>query len=371
MLEYTHLQILMFSPTRHWNIKPETVLKAIVIGWGVFWLAGQIATLKNLIVILIGGFMLALLTEPIVGFLEKKKIHRIIGSILVITIFLAFFGFILSQLLPLILQQTSQVIQKIITFISQFQTDGLPASLSFLKNYELQIQSIITNKITSTTVQATQYIGTATSFVYSTILTFFGGLFSLISFIIVTLFFLQKPKTLENILQPFIKKENITETLRVLEIIRIKMGKWLLGQTFLAGLMAIAVFIILTALKVPFALTIAIAGFLAEYTPYIGIFVIGSVALPVLLEKGPTTLLIFYLTYVACNWTKENILVPIVMKKIVGVHALAIFISMLICAQLIGVVGILLAVPIATIIKILLDEYSDVTKTTPAKLPEK
>lgn len=361
---------MFLSLSQRWNIKPETILKIIGIGWLTLWLAGKIPTFKSLIIVLIAGFVLALLTEPIVAFLERKKIHRIIGSAFVITIFLAFLGFISSQLLPLILQQTIQVIQKLIQFISNFQSGQIPHGLEFLQNYESQLQQAISNKIASTGLQATQYVGGATTFLFSTLLSIFGSAFSFILFIIVSLFFLQKPKTLENFLKPLMKQEKVNEVLRVLELIRKKMGKWLVGQTLLAGLMAVAVFIILTILKVPFALTIAIAGFLAEYTPYIGILVIGSVALPVLLEKGPTVLLIFYVSYVACNWTKENILVPLVMRKIVGLHPLVIFISMLVCAELIGVVGILLAVPIATIVKILIDEYTELSKPQESKLPE-
>lgn len=351
-----------------WNIKPEVALKVLVIAGASYWLLQMLGTLKSLIIILLAGFVFSLLTEPIVAALERKKISRVFGSLIIIVLFLGILSLILSQLFPLILAQTRELIEKIIQLVSNLQSGQLPEGLEFLKRYEGKIQETISQQITSTTLHAPAHVSNAGEFLLNFISKVFGKIIYFIFFIIVSLFFLQKPKTLENILEPFLKKKYIEEILHLLEVIRKKLGKWLIGQTILAGIMSIAVFIILTILQVPFALTIAIAGFLAEYTPYIGIFVIGSVAFPALIEKGVSTTLIFLAAYVGCNWTKENILTPLVMRKIIGLHPLVIFLSMLICAKLIGVFGVLLAVPIATVIKILFEEYGVIS---PSKLPEK
>jgi predicted PurR-regulated permease PerM len=74
---------------------------------------------------------------------------------------------------------------------------------------------------------------------------------------------------------------------------------------------------------------------------------------------GPTGALIVGVMVFIIQWVENNILIPILMNKTLGVNPIVIFISMIIGGLVMGVVGVLLAVPISVIITMIFDKTFD------------
>jgi predicted PurR-regulated permease PerM len=126
------------------------------------------------------------------------------------------------------------------------------------------------------------------------------------------------------------------------------MGYWLLGQLILSVVVFGVVFIGLTILKVEYALLLALIAGLLEIIPYIGPFIAGAITAFFAFLQSPGLALAAVIFFVVVQELEGHVLVPIIMSKSVGLNPVMVILAILIGGSLGGVVGALIAVPIAS-----------------------
>ena len=143
------------------------------------------------------------------------------------------------------------------------------------------------------------------------------------------------------------------------------LGGYLRGQVFLIVFVALALFIILTILGVKFALLLAVFSGFAEIVPIIGPILAASVAALAAYIGGTSNVglaplqmaLAVVVVYTVVRQIQDYLVNPFVMGKITKLHPLVILFSVIAGEHIAGIVGLILAVPIAAVIKIIF-EYS-------------
>ena len=101
---------------------------------------------------------------------------------------------------------------------------------------------------------------------------------------------------------------------------------------------------------------------LTEFIPYIGPMLAAIPAILIGLNISPFLVLWIIFVYWLTNWLENNFLVPVIMKKAVGISPVIILFAMLTGFHFLKIVGILLAVPVTTIVWIFLRDYSEKKK---------
>ncbi len=130
-----------------------------------------------------------------------------------------------------------------------------------------------------------------------------------------------------------------------------KISLWLQGQFLLSFLVALLVYIPNLILGLPYAALIAVLAFFGELVPMVGLTLAMVPAFFVAWVHGGTSLLwIVVIIYVIISQFESHVLYPSVMNKLVGVPAVVVIISLVIGAKLAGLWGVLLAVPMASVI---------------------
>jgi len=148
-----------------------------------------------------------------------------------------------------------------------------------------------------------------------------------------------------------------------------QLGQWLKGQFRLSAAVGFLVWLGLSILTlfgvhIPDILILAIIAALTESVPIIGP-VLASVAaiLDVMVNNsGILPVIGVILVFVVVQQLENNILVPLIMNKALGVSPLAIFISILIGGSLFGAVGAILAIPLTVVIGLLAEDLVKVRK---------
>jgi predicted PurR-regulated permease PerM len=135
-----------------------------------------------------------------------------------------------------------------------------------------------------------------------------------------------------------------------------RMSSWLSGQLILSGIMGVASFFGLIALRVPYALPLALLAACGEMVPVIGPIVGTTPALVIALLHSRWQF--WSVLAMALIFQKmENFFVaPRVMARKVHISPLAVFIAFMTGAALLGIVGALMAIPAAAIIQVMFDE---------------
>lgn len=136
-----------------------------------------------------------------------------------------------------------------------------------------------------------------------------------------------------------------------------RLGLWTRGQLILMATVAIASGVAYQLLGLPAALLLGLIAGVCEVIPLVGPLLGAIPALLVALTISPETALAVAAVYVLIQVVEGNILVPVVMRNAVGLSPLLVLLSLLAGAATAGVVGALLAVPVAAAIEILVEPF--------------
>jgi len=135
-----------------------------------------------------------------------------------------------------------------------------------------------------------------------------------------------------------------------------RMSAWLSGQLLLSAIIGVTTFFGLVALRIPYALPLAIIAAVGELVPVIGptVGAIPALAIALLHSRWQfwAVLAFAFLLQKVENW----FIVPRVMSKKVSVSPLAVFIAFMIGASLLGVIGAIIAIPVAAIVQVAFEE---------------
>lgn len=185
-----------------------------------------------------------------------------------------------------------------------------------------------------------------------------GGVSAVTSFVtglvlmIVVLFFFLKdgPEIWRFLLRPF-QGESLPRAERIGRKTVETLGSYVRGTASVAAVDAIGIGIGLLILQVPLALPLSVLVFLLSFIPLVGATVAGILgALVALVANGPLSAVLVVGVVVLVNQLEGNFLQPVLMGRALKLHALVILLSLTIGTVLAGILGAILAVPIAAVL---------------------
>ncbi|HEY9638681.1 MAG TPA: AI-2E family transporter [Coleofasciculaceae cyanobacterium] len=145
---------------------------------------------------------------------------------------------------------------------------------------------------------------------------------------------------------------------RFLEATKVRLRGWLFGTGLAILIIGAGAVVGLLILQIPLAVSLGVIAGILEVIPYVGP-IVGSI-LPALLALtiSPTKALLVLVYFLVLNQVEVHLVQPIVMAQRVGLHPVVVILAFLCMGKLLGLIGILLAVPIAAVIVTLVDELS-------------
>jgi predicted PurR-regulated permease PerM len=146
------------------------------------------------------------------------------------------------------------------------------------------------------------------------------------------------------------------------ELIRDKSGEvyravagYVAGNLVISIIAGTTTWLTLTVLDVPFAVPLAVLMAFLDLIPLIGATIGGiSIGIVTLFNDFPTSTIVWTLVFILYQQIENNVIQPIVYRRTVDVHPLVVIVSILVGAALLGVLGALVAIPVAATLQILL-----------------
>ena len=186
-----------------------------------------------------------------------------------------------------------------------------------------------------------------------------GSVFSLVTVLILTFYLLLES---DSLLAGFARLFPRAERPRVAEAsqkISTKISAWLNGQLMLAGSIGATAAAGLYLLGVPYFWVLALVAAIGEMIPVIGPMLSAIPATIVGFTVSPRTGAFVLLFWIAQQQLENHVLVPKVMERQVGVSAVTVIVALLVGGSLLGLLGVLLAVPTAAVVQVLIQELLD------------
>ncbi len=298
----------------------------------------------DVLVLIIMAIILSVLIDPLADRFEKKKIPRTLAVLLVYIILLSLVALIIVLIIPPLTAQFQQLTDNLPNYWERLKSMG---AHDLLAKYDL---SALQNSFKSIETNLTQGI-------FSGLGGIFGGVVSFFLILVLTFYMVVEEKELKNIARSLIPVHYQPYLFQVASRMKGKMSAWLKGQLILCLIIGLAVFIGLSILGVKYALVLGlIAGFL-EIIPYVGPWVAAALAIFIALGQAPMLALFVLILFVIIQWTENNLLVPKVMQKAVGLNPIISILAVITGAKLAGFLGVLFAIPIASALSILLQDF--------------
>ena len=319
------------------DISYESIIKFFLVIFFIF----LIYYLKDIILIIFISILLALIMNPAVNKMQEKKIPRTLGASILFLIAFSIMALIVYLVIPPL---TKDIATLTTDLPSQMEDLGLNGSIDY--NFSEPVQNIIFEASNSLKAVATNIV--------SGILTILGGFLSAILIVVISFYLLIEKNGTEKFVQTLIPISFRPQALRIIRKIETTLGRWFMGQLFLGFVVGFASFIGLTIIGVPYALVLGIIAGILELIPYIGPILSGIPAIIIALTISPVLALLTFILYFFIQQLENYVLVPKVMQKSVGLHPVIIIIAMLVGGQIAGVMGMVLAIPVTTIISIIL-----------------
>jgi len=331
------------------------IVLIILVLAAAIWLA---VTLSSILTILIVSMLIAYILDPLASFLEYKGLSRLQATLVVFLLFAVLFSIAVAYVIPPLINEIKTIEKNI--------SSG--TSAEYIHNIEKWIQVNIpffAGQTLDLETKAKDLVGQLASSFFSII----GSVVSIITTLIIipfaVFFFLKDGHRLKTNLVKIIPNRYFEMVLNLLHKTDQQLGGYLRGQFFDAMIIGLLAIISLWILDVRYFIIIGIFAGLANMIPYIGP-VAGAIAaiIVVLLNGGGTQQVALVAAAFAVIQLTDNVLVqPLVVAKNVDLHPLVIIFAVIIGGQFFGILGMLLAVPVFAMIKVIsIELYTNIRK---------
>ena len=321
----------MSDRTLRIEIAPRTILFVLLALAGV-WMIEQ---LWNVVLVLTVALVLVGTFDPLVAGLERRGLRR--GWAL--ALMFLFFGFLIAALLfvtvPPLIAQVQHIIEdapaerhKIVAFLDQYGwTSAFANQLRHMKIDNLVLEA--GDKFASYGSQILVALGYAVTTLF------------------LAIYLLADPNRAKGLLYAVVPRQHHVKLAKILIELKTIVGGYMRGQLITSVAITIFTFTLLTILRVPDALALAMFAGLTDVIPFIGGYLASAPAVLAVSPSGSGAMVLVAILMFAYQEFESRILVPRVYGRTLRMPPAVVLVALLIGGTLLGILGALLALPIA------------------------
>ena len=316
---------------------------------GIFRFIGNVLSVISPLFI---GFVVAWLFAPLVDKMTKKGMSRILASIIIYVVFILFLIIFFRIFIPIIYNELNELVST------------LPAIMTKITNFiddlfkEVNVEGIDINGMKDNILEAiTAYGNSISSSLPTTIVNvmskLFSGLGSIFFGLIIGLYMLFDFDNVTNLLLKLIPKRHQMEVADLLENIGREVRKSVNGTLLVACMVFVCDTIGFSIIGLKSALLFGLFCGITDLIPYIGPYIGTAVATIVAFTQNTFVGVGVLIIAIIVQLVESYILQPVVMSKATKLHPVTIICGLLIFGHFFGIIGMILAVPIMSIFKVI------------------
>lgn len=319
------------------------VLVAMLIG-------SMFISLASVLTYVFAAIFIALGLDPIVSWLEKRRMARPLAISIVAIGFVAIFTAVGMVFLPNLLTQTAHFIEGAPKLLANF------VNVPFVHNLDVRFGGAITDALSRVGVFLADSGNWPTMLggVVKVGLTILNGITGGLIILILSLYFMASLKSFKGFVYSLVPATRRETFKNISEQVSTAVGRYVIGQVTIAALNGTLAFIFMLILGLPFAPVLATLAFLLALIPLVGSLSATAIITLVALAQSPAmalAVLIYFLVYMQIE---AYVISPRVMSKAVAVPGAVVVVAALAGGTLLGVLGALVAIPVAASVILIL-----------------
>jgi len=317
------------------EITPKSILTVLLIllGLQALWIV------RDLIISLVIAFIFMSAFNPIVSAFEDYKIPRSLSTLGIFIVFIGLVSYLFATIFPPVVLETANLLSNLPRQLESVNTLNVPLDLSQLERYVPSLTDTAFD-VASKTVSNVLFIVTTLFFSY---------------------YLLVEEHAVRSFALRFFEKKKAHRIADMIALAQHRVRDWLWGELILMLAVGIFTYVGLLLVGVRYALPLAVIAGLLEVVPIVGPIISAIPALIIGLSTSAFMGVSVAAFYFIVQQVENQILVPMVMKKTLGLNPVVTLAALIIGGRFAGISGMLLAIPVMVFVESILYE-SDVLK---------
>lgn len=319
--------------------------KVLDISWGmifkislallIFYL---IYLVRDILVWFIFALIISVLFNPVIDFLRRLRIPRVLAVIFVYVAIFGILGLTIYLVAPMFILEIQQFSQLFPQYFEKFAPSLRGLGIEAFESMENFTQTI------------GLMLQKASSDILSALALFFGGIGSTIFILAIALFLSLEEKGIERVIALISPKKYESYVLSLWGKSQTKVSGWFGSRILISLFVGVAVFITLYLFNVKYAASLALLAGILDFIPILGPILAGFVIFIFVALDSWLKAIFVLIAFILIQQVEGNILSPVLTKKFVGLPPVLVLLSLAIGAKLLGILGAVLAIPLAGIL---------------------
>lgn len=329
-------------------------IKGLVITAGLYILSSVSTVFLPIILALVLSFIL----NPIVVRLShisfgtaQRKMPKDIAILLAFFIIASVFTLMISYVLLPLANEFDKFIKNLPQLITRLQ--NISMLIAERTNY-LELPQNVLNLINQTLTSAANFSLNLLSRLLNALINFASQIVELVVVPVLSYYFVRDSSQIKEFIISLFSDKHQAKTGIIIDDMGKVVSSFIRGQIIISIIMGFLVFAGLYILNVDYPLVLGILAALTETIPIVGPIIGAVPAIILAFLDYPSQAVKVIIFYIVLHQLENHIIVPKIMGKSIDLHPVVVIISLLIGGQLLGIVGMILAVPVAAIMRVLL-----------------
>lgn len=315
------------------------------------FLAGNLSRLSAVLTVLAVALFLTLVLNPIVEVFTRRGMRRQMGVLIVFSGLIAVFAALGYLVAPPVVEQTTTLIERTPRYLEEMSNASWATQLNAQYDISQRLSAEFDARMSDNAFLSTVFGGVLGAAGWVA-----GGVVGLLTTLILTLYLLATLPSVKDGAYKLVPASRRPRVIALAEEIMRRVGSYALGQIAVASINAFCTWILLELLDLPYPVVLAVlVGFLG-LIPMIGAILGAVIVALVAVAQDPTLALVVVIYYVVYQQIENYVIVPRIMARTVSVPGAVTVTSVLVGGTLLGVLGALVAIPIAAGMLLLYEE---------------
>lgn len=317
-----------------------------------FYMFKNWSSVKNIVFPIIFSCLSAYILSPFVQFFESKGFSPTVSILAVYLIIGILILFVILYIVPLLSNELTLFFKMLPAYINEIENVIRKIKAEFLVYLPPEFENVINKNM----YRLRELFTAKVDDLIQGIVALFQKALDFIIIPIITFYILKDKRIFREELKDILPEKNKKLFLLILKDINSVLSKYIRGQIYVSAFVTVFTILGLLIIKIKYAILIGILAGILNIIPYFGpmIGIIPAIMMGLLdsIYKGIWAFFVFIIV----QQLENTIFIPKIMSDSVGLHPITIIISLIIGEQFFGIWGLIFAVPIVAIIKVILKD---------------
>lgn len=292
--------------------------------------------------------LIAYLLYPVVNKIHSLNIPR---GVAILLIYLLFFGgtaYLIYRVYPAMIHQLKDLNEQLPQFVDTYE-----ALIYKLYEYTSFLPEAVHDKMDQLIISVEHSLDRILAKLVGVFTKIFDMIVLLTVIPVLVFYFLKDYEKIKSFFKKFIPKKYQRQTSLMCHAIDKSLGNYIRGQLIVCSFVSLTTFIVFYFLNIKYALLLAIIMGLTNIIPYFGPIIGAIPAIGITLMMSGKLVVFVLISIFVIQLIESNLLSPYIVGKSINIHPVAIIFVLLLGGKLFGVIGMILAVPLLTILKVI------------------